>query len=257
MKKLKRLVVCSMFLCVLALPFHAYADVITDEDLIASDSNAEEIEEDEIYSEEIDTESIISYLENIDRSVTDIQAAVVPDEVSDQGYYTVTYSSDLEGVTFSLDSDFNLNENIIIYEGTFNGNSYRLVFPRDYEKYLIVSDEGYLYNVSGSSVTGRLFDGTADFNEYEYSTFTLQYVLGNVASNIYSYGYPSYVTTYYLSTSGSYDRITSTNTYGLFHVDNVVRTSSDDPNYININYLLILMMIGGMMLLCFTKKSQR
>lgn len=225
-------------------------ELITDE--VATNSNADkEYDEDEIYVESFDAEVLIPYLEDINGLVADIHAEIVPNEISDQGQYSVMSVDGNEVVTFALSSDFGIDSNVIIYEGTWGGVSYRAVFPAEYEKYLIVTDDGYLYNLSGSSVTGRLFQDDVNYEDYEYSSLVLNSVLGNVASTIYNYGYPSYVRRYYVSNN----RITNTDTYGLFRVDNIVRTESADPVRIGNSYLLILIMLGGMTLLCFMKKS--
>lgn len=266
----------SPALCFGATASGSNADEIIDDGLSDIDSDLElsgsideldeEVEEDILDEDEedlYDDEAVLSsdalaYLEDIDRLVADIHTEIVPSEVSDQGQYSVSLMSDGEVSEFSLTGDFAIDNNVVIYEGTFSGTSYRLVFPAEYEQYLIVTDDGHLYNLSGSTLTGRLFSGSdVDYLEYEYSSFVLNSVLGNVASTIYNYGYPSYMRSYYLSTSGSYDRISYNDTYGLFVVNNIVRTVSSDPVQVNNYYTLILMMIGGMMLLCFFKKSHR
>lgn len=249
-------VLLGMIFGFLFSPIPARADIIDTDIVIASDSDAEidlEEFEDEEDMETFDESVLVPYLEDIGGLVADIHSQIVPSEVFDSGQYSVMSIDDDEMSAFALSDDFGIDNNVIIYEGTWGGTSYRAVFPAQYEQYLIVTDEGYLYNLSGSAVTGRLFQDEVDYLEYEYSSLVLNSVLGNVSSTIYNYGYPSYVRRYYVSNN----RITNTDTYGLFRVDNVVRTDSSDPNRINNNYLLILMMIGGMQLLCFMKKSQQ
>ena len=248
--------------CLLSSPFPSMADVLLDSSVVvSSDSNAVEPDlmeglDDEENVETFDESVLVPYLEDISGFVADIHSEIVPSEVPDQGQYSVMSLDGSEVSAFALDPEFGIDSNVIIYEGTWGNTSYRAVFPAEYEQYLIVTDEGYLYNLSGSAVTGRLFSGDVNYEEYEYSSLILNSVLGNVASTIYQYGYPSYMRTYYLNTSGSYDRITSTDTYGLFKVDRIVRTGSADPERVNGNYLIILLMIGGMQLLCYMKKSQ-
>lgn len=221
---------------------------VPDESDLINDGVLENEEDDEIY----DTSDLLAYVEDIDRLVADIHAEIVPDEVSDQGFYSISTLSDDEVSEFSLTGDFGIDNNVVIYEGLWGSQSYRAVFPAAYEQYFIVTDEGYLYNVSGSSVTGRLFQDEVDYESYEYSSLVLNSVLGNVASTIYNYGYPSYVRTYYVSGT----RISSKDTYGLFRVTDIVHTDSADPSRIGNNYMLVLIMIGGVLLLCFMKKSQ-
>lgn len=232
------------------------SDLTDQEEFELDDLDPDELdedEEDEEYIETFDASVLVPYLEDINGLVADIHAEVVPSEVPDQGQYSVVSLDDGEISEFALAGDFGIDSNVVIYEGTWSGRSYRAVFPAEYEQYLIVTDEGYLYNLSGSSVTGRLFEDEVNYQDYEYSSLVLNSVLGNVASTIYNYGFPSYVRTYYVSSN----RITSNDTYGLFRVSNIVRTDSADPVRIGNNYLLVLMMIGGMMLLCFMKRSHQ
>lgn len=230
--------------------------VQTDSNAVLSESDVELEVDDEEDVETFNESVLVPYLEDISGLVADIHSEIVPDEIFDEGCASVMSVDSDEVSAFALDPEFGIDSNVIIYEGTWGNTSYRAVFPAEYEQYLIVTDEGYLYNLSGSAVTGRLFSGDVDYEEYEYSSLILNSVLGNVANTIYQYGYPSYVRTYYLSTTGSYDRIASTDTYGLFKVDRIVRTGSADPERVNGNYLIILLMIGGMQLLCYMKKSQ-
>jgi len=252
-KFIPALLSCAALLALSPAP--AYAVTVatgSNADGAPSESQAVSDAEETVY-EEFDSSVLVPYLEDIDRLVADIHAEIVPGEVSDPGQYAALSLSDDEVSEFALTDDLGIDNNVVIYEGTWGSRSYRAVFPAAYEQYLIVTEDGYLYNVSGSSVTGRLFEGKVDYEEYEYSSLVLNSVLGNVASSIYNYGYPSYVRTYYVS---DYDRIASTDTYGLFKVDNIVRTDSGDPVRIGNNYMLVLMMIGGMMFLCLLKKSQ-
>ena len=233
-------------------PGDIFVGVQTDSNAVLSESDIGLGVDNEENVETFDESILLPYLEDINGLVADIHAQIVPDEVSDQGYYSVMSIDDNEVSAFALSGDFGITNNVIIYEGTWGNTSYRAVFPAEYEQYLIVTDKGYLYNLSGSAVTGRLFQDEVDYTDYEYSSLILNSVLGNVASTIYNNGYPSYVRSYYVSNN----RVTNTDTYGLFKVDNVVRTDSSDPIRINNNYILILIMLGGLQLLCSMKKSQ-
>ena len=257
-----KFILAFVMVMLLSSPFPSMADVLRSDALdIYTDSNADgadliEVDEYEEDVETFDETVLVPYLEDIGGLVADIHAEIVPSEVPDQGQYSVMSIDDNEISAFALDPEFGIDRNVIIYEGTWGNTSYRAVFPAEYEQYLIVTDEGYLYNLSGSAVTGRLFDADVNYEEYEYDSLILNSVLGNVANTIYQYGYPSYVRSYYLNKSGTSYRISSTDEYGLFKVDNIVRTDSANPDRVNGNYILILMLIGGMQLLCFMKKSQ-
>lgn len=50
--------------------------------------------------------------------------------------------------------------NCVYYDVTVNGTDYTLLLPSDSESSLMVDPDGYLWNVSGSQITGRLFTGS-------------------------------------------------------------------------------------------------
>ena len=52
--------------------------------------------------------------------------------------------------------------NCVYYDVTVNGTDYTLLLPSDSESSLMVDPDGYLWNVSGSQITGRLFTGSFD-----------------------------------------------------------------------------------------------
>lgn len=192
-------------------------------------------------------------LQHIESLLSDIHQTVVPsaeEEVEDD---PEDFGED--GIEFyALSDNFSLNRNVIIYEGKWQGQDCRLVLPASTAVTLFVADDGALYNVGTSNIVGKIFYG--DFEPLVYNNqyvFTLTPSLSNNASTLYNNGYPSYCTRYYYS-SGS---LRSTATYGLFSVTKVVKTPSDLPESVNGVYLLVLVLIGGVMVLCYWKKSPR
>lgn len=190
-------------------------------------------------------------LANIESMLSDIRMQVVP-------RYDVPLEDDLslddDVFPLALTPDFSLDRNVIIYEGTWQGQECRLVLPASTAVTLFVSEDGSLYNVGTSNIVGKIFYGNFDpliyNNQY---VFTLTPSLNNNASVLYNHGYPSYCTRYYYS-SGS---LRSSVTYGLFNVSRVVHTPSDLPESMNGVYLLVLILIGGVIILCCWKKSSK
>ena len=191
-------------------------------------------------------------LGNIESMLSDIHTQLVPpDEEAEEEIFP----EDEEEITaYALSSDFSLDRNVIIYEGRWQDRDCRLVLPASTATTLYVSDDGALYNVGTSNIVGKIFYG--DFEPLIYNNqyvFTLTPSLSNNANTLYNNGFPSYCTRYYYS-SGS---LRSSNTYGLFYVSKVVKTPSDLPDSLNGIYLLILILLGGVEILCCWKKSQK
>lgn len=189
---------------------------------------------------------------NIETMLKDIHAQMVPEteeEIEEDAEEDIE-----EDISFyALTPDFSLDRNVIIYEGRWQNQDCRLVLPASTATTLYVAEDGSLYNVGTSNIVGKIFYG--DFEPLVYNNqyvFTLTPSLNNNASTLYNNRYPSYCTRYYYS-SGS---LRSSTTYGLFKVIKVVRTPSDLPDSVNGIYLLILILIGGVQILCFWKKSQ-
>lgn len=141
------------------------------------------------------------------------------------------------------------------YRGQFNGTSYILVFPIEYYNKLNVSENGILYNLSSSNITGRLFTSeTFDSGDYNYRTFTLYPVFGNSANNLYRYGSLSYMTYYYVQ--GSYNSLTSSTTYGNFVVEDTEIKRSLDIEYRTYYVTVACLFMLGVMTLCSWKNSR-
>lgn len=194
-------------------------------------------------------------LANIETMLTDIHAELVPYALDNENDDLEVTVSDPEDVAvFDLSDDFNIDRNVIIYEGIWNGQSARLVLPASTATTLFIDSDSCLYNVGTDTITGRLFyDSEADLTDYNINAFTLTPCLGNNASTLYSSGYPSYNRNYYKSSS-SYNNLSYDTTYGLFKVVRTVQTPSDLPADKNGIYLLFIALIGGAVLLCCLKK---
>lgn len=191
-------------------------------------------------------------ISNIEQYLADIRSVVVPlseDTEADVLEVSEDGSSDIS--VLALSDLFSLDRNVIIYEGIWNGVSARLVIPASNASALFIDADDRLYNVGTANIVGRIFYDDFEPLDYEANVFTLTPCLGNNASTLYNYTYPSYNRRYYESNS----RLTYTDTYGLFIVQKVVKTPSDLPESVNGIYLLVLILIGGVMVLCLWKKS--
>ena len=123
--------------------------------------------------------------------------------------------------------------NCVYYDVTVNGTDYTLLLPSDSESSLMVDPDGYLWNVSGSQITGRLFTGSfdpfADTGEILYLA--------------------PYVRDYYWS---DYDRLS----YSTHYVRVLVRDSFHQYKSGDLlQYVLIFLV--GCCLICLWKRSAR
>lgn len=139
--------------------------------------------------------------------------------------------------------------NCVYYDVTVNGTDYTLLLPSDSESSLMVDPDGYLWNVSGSQIMGRLFTGSfdpfADTGEILY----LAPCLGNNFSVNHDYGSPNYVRDYYWS---DYDRLS----YSTHYVRVLVRDSFHQYKSGDLlQYVLIFLV--GCCLICLWKRSAR
>ena len=190
-------------------------------------------------------------LAGIESLLSDIHGVLVP-----QTEDPVDDLEDLpdDGVSLlALADTFNIDRNVVIYEGFWNGSEARLVLPAGTDGTLWVDGSGHLYNVGTSNIVGRIYYGDADLKDYNQYVFTLTPALSGNASTLYNDGYPNYCRRYYVSGG----RVTYTTTYGDFTVTKVVNTPSDVPARLANLYLLVLIFIGGVIILCFWRRSQR
>lgn len=139
--------------------------------------------------------------------------------------------------------------NCVCFDVSISGTSYTLLFPSAYESSLMVDSDGYLWNMSGSSITGRLFQGefdpAADTGELLY----LAPCLGNNFQTNHDYGSPNYIRSYYWSST---DRLSYTTSY-------VVVKVTDTFHLYNSEHLLqyVIIFLIGCCLICLWKRSAR
>ncbi len=191
-------------------------------------------------------------LSDIRQYLADIRNVIVPPEAEETEEESLLV--DEQSVPALYDAGgFNIDRNVVIYVGRWNGQSARLVLPAVTEATLWKDpDSGALYNVGTSNIVGRIFYGDADLTDYNQYVFTMTPALNGNASTLYNDGYPNYCRRYYVSGG----RVTYTTTYGNFIVTEVVNTPSDVQEDVNGLYLLVLILIGGVQILCFWKKSR-
>lgn len=148
------------------------------------------------------------------------------------------------------------DHDVVYIRGTFGGDDYTLVIPADTYPYLWVADNNVLYNVSESSITGRLFPGTTfDSSDYEYRNLTMAPVLGSSANTLYRNQYLSYMTYYYQSRG----YLTSDTTYGNFIVneDGIEVQRSLQITYRSYYVSLVILFAVGVVILCLWKTYRR
>lgn len=210
----KRLCLCGMLFS-LAAPVPVFADTMA-----ASSSNAERVPDTDIddaqteiddsqlmgdldlmkgYIEDTygltDSEAlnlILAYVRNIADSLSG------PALASDQEDTEADQEEDIQILSDDVVSYTDLplpDHDVVLVSGSFGGDQYTVVVPADSYKYLWIGDDHVLYNISGSSVTCRMFQGgTFDPSSYNYTNLTLQPILGNSASTVYNNRYLSYKT---------------------------------------------------------------
>lgn len=139
--------------------------------------------------------------------------------------------------------------NALRYSVRFNGTDYVLLLPANYVDQVYIDENGYLWNMGTSTISGRLFVGAFNPTATSGDLLYLNPCLGNNFSANNNYGSPNYRRHYYWS-SGS---LRSTDTYGVVAV-------IEEPGYPfiqgeTLTYIVIIL-LGGM-LLCLWKKSVR
>lgn len=139
--------------------------------------------------------------------------------------------------------------NCVCYDVRISGTDYTLLFPSGYESSLMVDSEGYLWNMSGSSITGRLFEGAFDPAADTGELLYLAPCLGNNFQVNHDYGSPNYIRSYYWSSS---DRLSYTTSYVAVQV-------TDTFHLYNSEHLLqyVIIFLIGCCLICLWKRSGR
>ena len=91
--------------------------------------------------------------------------------------------------------------NVIRLDCTIDGDDCTLLLPPEHIDKIMIDDQNRLWNMSGSTITGRLVDD--QFNPYvtEGKLVYLTACLGNNFSSIKNYGSPNYVREYYWSSN--------------------------------------------------------
>lgn len=139
--------------------------------------------------------------------------------------------------------------NVVWYDCTIGGNEYQVAFPKQYASSLWVSDSGYLYNVSGSDVTGRVFDEDPATDD----TFTLL-VLSSLFStgsmtDLHEYNALAELRTYYWDNT-SYNRLRYNSSWVHVQVNHV----SDTLDTSQYGQYVMIFLLGGV-LICLWKRS--
>lgn len=132
------------------------------------------------------------------------------------------------------------------FDVSINGDPYILLLPVDFEGSIMVDSDGYLWNMSGSTISGRLFNDSFDPTAETGLILYLGPCLGNNFSANSSYGSPNYIREYYWSSGRlTYDTtyvvVETVDTYWLFNTQDILK-------YISI-------FLVGCCLICLWKRS--
>lgn len=133
--------------------------------------------------------------------------------------------------------------NVLRFDITFDNDDYILLIPPEYVDSLYIDSNNRLWNMSASSITGRIVD--ASFNPL-VSKGKLMYLspcLGNNFSTVYEYGSPNYMRTYYWSSG----RLTYSTSYGVITVNKY-----HNPFYVSqtMDYIMLFVVTGGVLFIC-------
>lgn len=208
-----------------------------------------------IGSEDLTDWDIADYFKNVvTQALFDIFGEPSVEELDEEEEYEVLIARDgydyIKSVKNSLDDEIRqlyLNregtyKNVVVYHGVFNEYECDLIIPYEDYQNLIVRD-GFLINVGKSAVTGKiLYEGDSlDPTEYDSYVYVLNPIYGSTA-NVYQYGNFNYRRHYFLSATGSYERITSQDMYGGFYVDDIdVYYSSTQRVYVCLMVIILFM----------------
>lgn len=131
--------------------------------------------------------------------------------------------------------------NAIRLDCTIDGSDYTLLLPPEHIDKIFIDGDGRLWNLSTSTISGRIVDD--EFNPYvtEGKLVYLTACLGNNFSSIENYGSPNYVRTYYWSSS----RLTYTDNY-----TEIVVNDYHYPFYASDmwNYIIVFLLFIGVIL---------
>lgn len=132
--------------------------------------------------------------------------------------------------------------NVIRFDAVINGDDVILLFPPEYRDSLYIDTQDRLWNLSASTIQGRIVD--ASFNPYA-TTGRLVYLtpcLGNNFSAIHNNGSPNYVRRYYWSSGRLY--------YDDDYVEITVK-GFRYPFFVSdtLNYVFLFLLSGGVLLL--------
>lgn len=193
-------------------------------------------------------------LENIESMVSDIRSHLLPDAGPDSNDgadlpESILALSDADLETFAADGE-NHYVNCVRYDCVVSGTACTLLFPTSARSSLFIDKDGYLWNMTTSTVQGRvIYDDAFDPMADEGTLVYLTPCLGNNFSSNHSGYSPNYFRSYYWSTS---DRLTYTDAYVRILVEEspFIFYTEDIPVY-------VLILIGGACLLCLLKKSLR
>lgn len=142
--------------------------------------------------------------------------------------------------------------NCVLYDVTINSVQYVCLLPSDSESKLMVDSDGQLWNMSSSTVSGRLFTDSFDPTQDTGLMIYLTPCLGNNFSANRNYGSPNYMRKYYWTNNSYGERLTYDDTYCTVHVDKTYHLFFTQDM---LTYVVIFLV--GCCLICLWKRSAR
>lgn len=163
--------------------------------------------------------------------------------------------SDFRSVSRATNPAYRTYTNCLRYNVTISNVNYDLLFPAQYENFVYVDSNGYLWNVGSSTIQGLLvesnnLDPTADNGKILYlnSIFNNNFEISRNYGSInflrrYSWKWERYRGTY-LDYSDTYVKVKVNKYYYPFSVSNTLM-------------YIVIFMLGGVLLLCWLKLYKR
>lgn len=208
------------------------------------------LDEEEIDGLDLDDFSANDLLELLISGFTGpgVSTQAVENEDSPQDVYPFDglESLDADGLEALAVSDDAPIVNAVRYRISFNGVEYTLLLPSDAIDKVFIDENGYLWNVSTSNISGRVFSGSFSPTDDDGRILYLGPCLGNNFANNRNYGSPNYVRRYYWSNG----RLTYDDSYGVVTV-----LDSGYPFYQSQTLYYIIIVILGGILICLWRKS--
>lgn len=186
---------------------------------------------------------------------TQVETSVFPETMEEASSYSVGDTSVVSyaASTFAVNADFD-PDSCLQYQVNVAGYSGILMIPTSFRESIYVDPDDIMWNVGASNVVGRLFlSRSVSTGDYEQYIVTVRSCLANNASNVYTGGSYTSIQHYFLSNG----RINTESYYGDVIVeDEMSNFAKDDSFNTNLYLLIIIFILLGGGIICFSKHSR-